>query len=79
MQFVHKLFEFIAVCLTLLAGLLVRDPRASAIEPEETTAGEPLVVRLIHPDRQAATVLRLFDGCAAPHPAAARGLEAFDA
>ena len=71
MQFVHKLFEFIAVCLTLLAGLLVRDPRASAIEPEETTAGEPLVVRLIHPDRQAATVLRLFDGCAAPHPAAA--------
>ena len=47
------------------------EERASAVGPEQATAGEPIVVRLIHPDRQAAAVLRLFEGCAAPHPAAA--------
>jgi hypothetical protein len=57
--------------LALIAGLLVMQPRASAIEHEQATSGEPIVVRLIHPDRQAAAVLRLFEGCAAPHPAAA--------
>ncbi len=34
-------------------------------------SGEPIVVRLVHPDRQAAEVLRLFDGSPAAHPAAA--------
>ncbi len=36
-----------------------------------TTASEPITIRLVHPDRQAAAMLRLFEGCAAPHPAAA--------
>src|SRR5271165_3263131 len=67
----HGFFAFIAVCVALLAGLLLMQPRASAIEFEQATSGEPIVVRLIHPDRQAAAVLRLFEGCAAPHPAAA--------
>jgi hypothetical protein len=31
----------------------------------------PLIVRLVHPDRQAAEVLRLFEGSRAPSPAAA--------
>jgi hypothetical protein len=67
----HRFFAHIAVCVALLAGLLVMQPRASAIEFEQATSGEPIVVHLIHPDRQAAAVLRLFEGCAAPHPAAA--------
>ena len=67
----HRFFAFIAACVALLAGLLLMEPRASAIEFEQATSGEPIVVRLIHPDRQAAAVLRLFEGCAAPHPAAA--------
>ncbi len=36
--------------------------------PDETAA---MVIRLVHPDRQAAEVLRLFEGCRAAHPAAA--------
>jgi hypothetical protein len=32
---------------------------------------ETLVVRLVHPERQAAQVLKLFEGSRAPHPAAA--------
>ncbi|HMF35722.1 MAG TPA: hypothetical protein VKF17_03755, partial [Isosphaeraceae bacterium] len=67
----HKSFAFIVVCLAVLAGLLVREPRANAIGLEQATSGEAVVVCLIHPDRQAAAVLRLFEGCAAPHPAAA--------
>ena len=67
----HRFFAFIAAYVALLAGLLLMEPRASAIEFEQATSGEPIVVRLIHPDRQAAAVLRLFEGCAAPHPAAA--------
>ncbi len=47
------------------------EPRANAIEPEQATSCEAVVVRLIHPDRQAVAVLRLFEGCAAAHPAAA--------
>ena len=70
-QFMQKFFGFIAVCLALIAGLVVREPRANAIGPEQATSGEPIVVRLIHPDRQAAAVLHLFEGCAAPYPAAA--------
>ena len=66
----HGFLAFIAACVALLAGLLLMEPRASAIEFEQATSGEPIVVRLIHPDRQAAAVLRLFEGCAAPHPAA---------
>ena len=34
-------------------------------------AGETLVIRLVHPDRQAAAVLKLFDGAGVAHPAAA--------
>jgi len=67
----QKSCGFIAVCLALLAGLVVREPRANALGPQQATSEEPIVVRLIHPDRQAAAVLHLFEGCAAPHPAAA--------
>ena len=38
---------------------------------EPLSAGDPLVIRLVHPDRQAAAVLKLFDGARVPHPAAA--------
>src|SRR5208337_5695065 len=70
-QFIQKVCAFIAAYVALLAGLVLMEPRASALEFEQATSGEPIVVRLIHPDRQAAAVLRLFEGCAAPHPAAA--------
>ena len=70
-QFMHKSFALVAVGLALIAGLVVMPPRASAIGLEQATSGEAVVVCLIYPDRQAAAVLRLFEGCAAPHPAAA--------
>jgi hypothetical protein len=38
---------------------------------ESPTPRDTLVIRLVHPDRQAATVLKLFDGATVPHPAAA--------
>jgi hypothetical protein len=38
-------------------------------QPPDSPAG--LVVHLVHPDRQAAEVLKLFDGSRWPHPAAA--------
>ena len=38
---------------------------------EPTEVGESLVVRLVHPERQAVQVLKLFEGSRAPHPAAA--------
>ncbi|MFI5458630.1 MAG: hypothetical protein ACHRXM_24620 [Isosphaerales bacterium] len=37
----------------------------------ETPGDETLVIRLVHPERQAAEVLSLFAGSRAPHPAAA--------
>ena len=45
----HRFFAFIAACVALLAGLLLMEPRASAIEFEQATSDEPIVVRLIHP------------------------------
>ena len=42
---------------------------ASAGEP--ASSGEALVVRLVHPERQASKVLSLFEGSRAAHPAAA--------
>jgi hypothetical protein len=47
---------------------------ASGLAAEETPnpgPTEPLVLRLVHPDRQTAAILWLFEGTAAPHPAAA--------
>ena len=38
---------------------------------ESPEAGDTLVIRLVHPERQAAEVLKLFDGARVPHPAAA--------
>ncbi len=43
----------------------------SRAQGAESPGGPEVVFRLIHPDRQAATALRLFEGCRAPHPAAA--------
>jgi hypothetical protein len=41
------------------------------LEPKQGESDEPVVLGLIHPDRQAAEVLRLFTESPAPHPAAA--------
>ncbi len=71
MKFMQESSGSIAVGLALLAGLAVREPRANATGPEPATSGKAVVVRLVHPDRQAAAVLRLFEGCGAAHPAAA--------
>jgi hypothetical protein len=48
-----------------MAGSLALESRA------EPPPGETLVVRLVHPERQAAEVLRSFERAPAPHPAAA--------
>jgi len=67
----HRSLPAIQVCGALIAALLGLELRADALELERTTSGKPIVIRFIHPDRQAAAVLRLFEGCPAPHPAAA--------
>jgi hypothetical protein len=41
------------------------------VQGESPATGETLVIRLVHPERQAAEVLKLFDGARAAHPAAA--------
>ncbi len=56
--------------LTLLIAVIGSYVSASE-HGESPAAGDTLVIRLVHPDRQAATVLKLFDGARAPHPAAA--------
>jgi len=61
----------VPVCLRLIvmaAGMSVSPAGELRAEPP---SGETLVIRLVHPERQAAEVLRLFDGSRAPHPAAA--------
>jgi hypothetical protein len=60
----------------VLAGLTlsiaVIGSSANGIEGREPLSdGETIVIRLIHPERQAADVLKLFEGARAPHPAAA--------
>jgi len=60
----------ICAWLSLLVAVIgmgpVREARGEAPAPAEA-----LVLRLVQPDRQAADVLRLFEGARAPHPAAA--------
>jgi hypothetical protein len=51
--------------------VLLQAPILSRVQGGESPGGPEVVFRLIHPDRQAATALRLFEGCRAPHPAAA--------
>ncbi len=66
-----KFFSSIVIGLMLLAGLALKEPKAVAGEHEPATSSEPITIRLVHPDRQAAAMLRRFEGCAAAHPAAA--------
>jgi len=54
--------------IVMAAGLSVSPAGELCAEP---TGGETLVIRLVHPERQAAELLRLFEGSNAPHPAAA--------
>jgi len=46
-------------------------PAISATGAEPAGAADALVIRLVHPERQAAAVLNLFEGSRAAHPAAA--------
>jgi hypothetical protein len=56
--------------LTLLIAVI--GSSANGTEGREPPSdGETVVIRLVHPERQAADVLKLFDGARAPHPAAA--------
>ena len=64
-----RLRRVIAAVALLFLGAIGRGPSAAGADE-----GEILVVRLVHPDRQAAAILRLFDGEPVPHPAAALAL-----
>lgn len=44
---------------------------ANSRAADAPASAEPIVARFVHPERQAAEVLRLFEGTSAPHPAAA--------
>ena len=52
----NKFPSLLAVCIALLLELLVWEPRAGAKETEPAAPDDPIVVHLIHPDRQAATI-----------------------
>ena len=55
----------------LAAAIVLATAVCGVANGGQPDVGETLVVRLVHPDRQAAQVLRLFEGSRAPHPAAA--------
>lgn len=57
--------------LAVTAGWTEGTAGPAAEEAARSALAEPIVIRLVHPERQAAAILRLFDGCTAPHPAAA--------
>jgi hypothetical protein len=61
--------QVVAVLTLTVLGIVV--PASANNEDETTTAGDALVIRLVHPDRQAAELLKLFTGARAAHPAAA--------
>jgi hypothetical protein len=54
---------------TVAVGILSFCTASAPAEPPDDPA--TLTVRLVHPDQQAAEVVRIFEGAAAPHPAAA--------
>ncbi len=56
--------------LTLLAAGSFFSPYANG-EGDSPSAGDTLVIHLVHPERQAAAVLNLFSGARVDHPAAA--------
>ena len=56
----------LAALLAIIAGASGDD-----VHPGDTDQGDILVVRLVRPDRQAAAVLKLFEGTPVKHPAAA--------
>jgi hypothetical protein len=56
--------------LTLLAAAIGSSAPDSALGGSPAS-GDTLVIRLVHPDQQAAEVLKLFAGARVPHPAAA--------
>jgi hypothetical protein len=61
--------QVVAVLALAVLGLVV--PAYANIEDETATAGDALIIRLVHPDQQAAELLKLFTGERAAHPAAA--------
>ena len=61
--------QVVAVVTLAVLGIVV--PAYAIMEDETATAREALVIRLVHPDRQAAELLDLFTGARAAHPAAA--------
>lgn len=52
-------------------GILIATGPIPAVGDEGRPGAPSLIVRLVHPDRQAEEVLKLFRGSRAPHPAAA--------
>ena len=68
MQWTHGM-KWVAAGLTL--GFVALVSRLNADEPPRREASAGIVVSFVHPERQAAAVLRLFEGSRAAHPAAA--------
>ena len=62
---VHSQFALAAGVFLFLGALWYEAKAAFADEPDT------LVVKLVHPERQSAAILKLFDGTRAKHPAAA--------
>jgi hypothetical protein len=67
----QKSYAISSACFALIGVFVAAAKPADAFEDEQANSGQPIEIRLVHPDRQAATVLRLFDGAPMPHPAAA--------
>ena len=62
-------FQFVAAMTVAVAG--IGSPVHGAVEGETAAEGGGIVIRLVHPDRQAVAMLDLFHGARVAHPAAA--------
>jgi hypothetical protein len=60
-----------SVARAIALAIFISGTDVLAEENAQRGSAESLTVWLVHPDRQAAAILKLFEGCRAPHPAAA--------
>src|SRR5271165_2403737 len=70
-QPMHRMHTRKLVAAGLALAMIVPAVRLDADEPPRREASAGITVSFVHPERQAAAVLRLFEGSRAAHPAAA--------
>ena len=67
----HRMHTMKLIAAGLALAMIMPAARLEADEPRQREASAGITISFVHPERQAAAVLRLFDGSRAAHPAAA--------